>query len=283
MCGRPLVIPTAFDYVRAESADQVLDVLAEHGDDAKVLAGGHSLLPLMKLRLAAPAVLVDAGRCPELAYVRDEGDHLAIGALTRHRDVETSTRVRADAPLLAAAAHEVGDPQVRHRGTLGGALAHGDPASDLPAVMLALDATLVASSRRGVREIKADDFFVGFLETALAPDELLVEIRLPKSTDAGWSFQKFNRRAQDWAIVGVACLHQPDRGGTRIGLVNMESRPVRAVAAERSAAQGSGAADAAARASDGLEPPDDLNGSADFRRHLAQVLVRRALVEAGAG
>jgi len=277
------VIPSAFDYVRTVSADQALDVLAEHGDEAKILAGGHSLLPLMKLRLAAPAVVVDVGRCSDLAYVRDAGTHLAIGALTRHRDVETSELLRADVPLLAAATHEVGDPQVRHRGTIGGSLAHGDPASDLPAVMLALDATFVVRSRRGSREVPADEFFVGFLETALEPDELLEEIRLPKVGGAGWSFQKFNRRAQDWAIVGVACLHDPAGLGTRIGLVNMESRPVRAVGAEAAVAEGSTAAEAAPRASDGLEPPDDLNGSAGYRRHLAEVLVRRSLVEAGLG
>jgi carbon-monoxide dehydrogenase medium subunit len=276
------VIPTAFDYVRAESADHVLEVLAEHGDDAKILAGGHSLLPLMKLRLAAPAVLVDAGRLRDLAYVRDAGDHIAIGALTRHRDVETNELLAREVPLLAAAAHEVGDPQVRHRGTLGGSLAHGDPASDLPAVVLALGATLVARSRRGgAREIAADDFFSGFLETALEPDELLEEIRVPKVPAAGWSFQKFNRRAQDWAIVGVACVRDPGGVGTRVGLVNMDSRPVRAGGVEQAAEQGTGAAEAAARVGEGIDPPDDPNASGDYRRHLAQVLVRRALIESG--
>ncbi len=276
------MIPASFEYVRAESIDHALAQLAEHGDEAKLLAGGHSLLPLMKLRLAAPAVLVDLGRVDALSYVRDDGEQIAVGALTRHRDVETNALLRAEAPLLASAAHEVGDPQVRHRGTIGGSLAHGDPASDLPAVMLAMDATMVVRSADGRREIGADDFFRGFLETALEPDEMLEEIRLPKAAGAGWSFQKFNRRAQDWAIVGVACLHQPDGLGTRIGLVNMDSRPVRATGTEQALASGgSRAGDAAARAGDGLEPSDDLNASADFRRHLATVLVGRALSEAG--
>jgi carbon-monoxide dehydrogenase medium subunit len=275
------VIPAPFDYVRAESVDHALSLLAEHGDEAKLLAGGHSLLPLMKLRLAAPAVLVDVGRVDGLSYVRDEGDQIAIGALTRHRDVETNALLATDAPLLASAAHEVGDPQVRHRGTIGGSLAHGDPASDLPAVMLAMAATLVVRSATGRREIAADDFFRGFLETALEPEELLVEIRVPKTAEVGWSFQKFNRRAQDWAIVGVACVHQPDGLGTRVGLVNMESRPVRAAATENLIASGAGAAAAAAVAADGLDPPEDLNASAGYRRHLAQVLVQRALGEAG--
>jgi carbon-monoxide dehydrogenase medium subunit len=275
------MIPVAFDYVRAETADHALALLREHGDEAKLLAGGHSLLPLMKLRLATPAVLVDVGRLRELSYVRDDGDEIAIGALTRHRDVEHSTVLAEHVPLLAHAASQVGDPQVRHRGTFGGSLAHGDPASDLPAVVLALGATLVIQGAAGTREVAATDFFTGFLETALAEDELLTEIRVPKVTGAGWSFQKFNKRAQDWAIVGVAAVHDPAGIGTGIGLVNMDSRPIRAAGSEAAAAAGASAADAAARAADGTEPPADLNASVDFRRHLAQVLVRRALTEAG--
>jgi len=275
------MIPVAFDYIRAESSDHAIALLAEHGDDAKLLAGGHSLLPLMKLRLATPGVLVDVGRLRELSYVREEGDHIAIGALTRHRDVETSEVLHTHVPLLAHAASHVGDPQVRHRGTLGGSLAHGDPASDLPAVVLALGATLVLTGPAGAREVAADDFFEGFLETALGDAELLTEIRVPKVTGAGWSFQKFNKRAQDWAVVGVAAVHDPDGIGTGIGLVNMDSRPVRASITERAVADGATAVDAAASAADGLEPPADLNASTAFRRHLAQVLVRRALVESG--
>jgi carbon-monoxide dehydrogenase medium subunit len=277
------MIPSAFEYVRADSIDHALSVLALHGDEAKLLAGGHSLLPLMKLRLAAPGVVVDVGRRAELSYVRDQGDHVAVGALTRHHDVEQDTLLRSEVPLLAAAAHEVGDPQVRHRGTIGGSLAHGDPASDLPAVALALGATLVVRSERGRRDIAADDFFRGFLETALEPDEILEEIRVPKVPDAGWSFKKFNRRAQDWAVVGVACVHDPGGIGTGIGLVNMDSTPRRAAAAERAVGAGASVPDAAAVATEGLEPPDDLYASSEYRRHLAEVLVRRALTESGVG
>ena len=270
------MIPASFDYVRADSPDQAVSLLTEHGDDAKLLAGGHSLLPLMKLRLAAPSVLVDIGRLRELSYVRDAGDHVAIGGLTRHRDLETSDLLVSDVPILRHAAGQVGDPQVRHRGTIGGSVAHGDPASDLPAVLLALGATLVATGPSGERSIAVDDFFTGFLETALEPTELLTEIRVPKIPGAGWSFQKLNRRAQDWAIVGVALVRN---GTTGIGLVNMGSTPVRAVAAEAALAGGASIADAAAVADEGTEPSADLNASADFRRHLARVLVRRALEE----
>ena len=215
------MIPAGFDYVRAGSADEAIAALAEHGDDAKLLAGGMSLLPLMKLRLATPSVLVDVGRVRDLSYVRDGGDHVAIGALTRHRDLETSDVLAQHCAVLRAVAAEVGDNQVRHRGTLGGSVAHGDPASDLPAVLLALDATFVARGPGGEREIAAADFFQGFLETALAPDELLTEIRVPKTGAGGCSYQKFNRRAQDWAIVGaVACQR-----ATRVALVNMGTTP----------------------------------------------------------
>ena len=272
------MIPAAFDYVRADSIEQAVALLGEHGDEAKLLAGGHSLLPLMKLRLATPSVLVDVGRLNELAFIRENDDHVSIGALTRHCELERSDLLAAEAPLLRHAAGQVGDPQVRHRGTIGGSVAHGDPASDLPAVLLALRATLVAYGPSGARTIPVDEFFTGFLETALAPDELLTEIRVPKVGGAGWSFQKFNRRAQDWAIVGVACVRN---GSTGVGLVNMGSRPLRADAVERALASGAAAADAAAVADEGTEPTSDLNASSDFRRHLVRVLVRRALEEAG--
>ncbi|MAG51492.1 MAG: xanthine dehydrogenase family protein subunit M [Acidimicrobiales bacterium] len=274
------MIPAAFDYVRAESAGHALELLAEHGDGAKLLAGGHSLIPLMKFRLAAPAVVVDIGRITDLSYVRDEGTHLAIGALTRHCDIETSDMVGSQAGLLAAATSKVGDPQVRHRGTIGGAIAHGDPASDIPAALLALRATMVVDGPDGQREVSSDDFFTGFLETAIGEQELLTEIRVPKVPDAGWSFQKFNRRAQDWAIVGAAVL--VDNGSCGVGLVNMDSRPVRAAGVESAIAGGAGAADAAASAADGLEPPADLNAGVEYRQHLARVLTRRGLEEAGA-
>jgi carbon-monoxide dehydrogenase medium subunit len=273
------MIPAKFDYQRASSAEEAIALLGQYGDDAKLLAGGHSLLPLMKLRLASPSVLVDIGRLQELSYIRDAGDHIAIGALTRHRDIEISELLTAEVPLLARAASFVGDPQVRHRGTIGGSLSHGDPASDLPAVALALGATIVARGPGGERSIAATEFFQGFLETALAPDELLTEIRVPKAAGAGWSFQKFNRRAQDWAIVGVAAIRN---GTTGVALVNMGSTPVRARAVEEALAAGASAAEAAQHASDGLDPPADLNASPEYRRHLATVLVRRALEEAGA-
>jgi carbon-monoxide dehydrogenase medium subunit len=274
------VIPVAFDYARAGSADEALSLLAQHGDDAKLLAGGHSLLPLMKLRLATPAMLIDVGRLSDLSYIRDAGDHVAIGALTRHRDVEISGLLAEQAPLLAHAAGHVGDNQVRHRGTIGGSVAHADPASDLPATLLALGATFVARSSSGERTIAAADFFTGFLESSLAPNELLAEIRVPKMAGAGWGYQKFNRRAQDWAIVGVAAWKGSN--GSGVALVNMGSTPVRATAVEAALASGASAAEAAEHAADGLEPPGDLNASPEYRRHLARVLTKRALEAAGA-
>ena len=270
------MIPAAFDYVRAGSADEAVSLLAQHGDEAKLLAGGHSLLPLMKLRLATPTVLVDVGRLHDLSYIRDGGDHVAIGALTRHRDLETSDLLGTEVPILTHVAGLVGDPQVRHRGTIGGSLAHGDPASDLPAVVLALGGTLVARGPSSERELAATDFFTGFLETALAPDELLTEIRIPKIAGAGWSYQKFHRRAQDWAIVGVAAVRN---GSAAVALVNMGSVPLRATAVEQALAGGASAEDAAAAAADGTEPPSDLNATVEYRQHLARVLVRRALEE----
>jgi carbon-monoxide dehydrogenase medium subunit len=228
----------------------------------------------MKLRLATPAVLVDVGRVAELSYIRDAGSHLAIGALTRHYDLETSELLGQECGVLRAVAAEVGDPQVRHRGTLGGAAAHGDPASDLPAALLALDATFVARGPDGERTIAARDFFRDFLETALAPDELLTEIRVPKVGPDGFGFQKFNRRAQDWAIVGAVAVRN---GATRVALVNMGTTPLRADGVEEALAAGASVADAASRAADGTEPPSDLNADPEFRAHLARVLVRRAL------
>lgn len=271
------MIPAPFDYIEADSAEAAIAAVAEHGDEAKFLAGGHSLIPLMRFRLAAPSVLVDIGRLSELSYVNDGGDHLAIGAMTTHRGVETSELLRAEAPLLAHVASKVGDPQVRHRGTLGGSLAHGDPASDLPAAILAMGGSLVVRGPGGERAIEASEFFTGFLETALAEDELITEIRLPKAGGAGWSFQKFNRRAQDWAIVGVAAQGGPN---ARIAMINMGQTPLRAVAVEAALASGASAADAAQLAADGMSPPEDLNGDAAYRTHLAKVLVGRALDEA---
>lgn len=274
------MIPAKFAYARAGSVEEAVALLAEHGDDAKLLAGGHSLLPLMKLRLATPAVLVDIGNLRDLSYVRDAGDHVAIGGLTRHHDVEHSDVLARHVPLLAEAAGHVGDPQVRHRGTLGGSLAHGDPASDLPAVVLALGGTIVARGPGGERTIAARDFFRGFLETALAPDEIVTEVRVRKTDGAGYAFEKFNRRAQDWAIVGVAVVTGDEPG---VALVNMGSTPVRAAAVEQRLAAGASAEGAAEAAAEGTDPPSDLNASPEFRRHLARVLTRRALARALAG
>ena len=272
------MIPAAFDYHRAETVDHALSLLGEHGDEAKLLAGGHSLLPMMKLRLAVPSVLVDVGRLDDLSFVRDAGDHMAIGALTTHHDLETSDLLEEQCPLVRGVAAVIGDPQVRHCGTIGGSLAHSDPASDLPAAILALGGTMVAHGPDGEREIPAGDFFTGFFESALRPDELLTEIRVPKTPGARWNYQKFNRRAQDWAIVGVAIVHN---GHTGVGLVNMGSTPLRAAAVEAALADGASAADAATHAAEGTEPMDDLNADPDYRRHLARVLTRRALAEVG--
>jgi len=267
------MIPAPFTYRRAGTVEEALDLAADAGDDGKYLAGGHSLLPLMKLRFAVPETLIDIGRLAELCYVRDEGSHIAIGALTRHHDVEHSGLLARELPLLAHAAGCVGDPQIRHRGTIGGSLAHGDPASDLPAVILALDATLVARGPSGSREIGANDFFVGLFETALQPGELLTEIRIPKPLAPGWSFQKFTKRAIDWAIVGVAAQ------GDRVALVNMSATPMRAAGVEQALAGGASLDEAAAHAAEGTSPVSDINAGAAYREHLARVLVGRALAE----
>jgi carbon-monoxide dehydrogenase medium subunit len=274
------MIPAAFDYVRAGSAEEAISLLGEHGDEAKFLAGGHSLLPLMKLRLAQPSVLIDIGRLTDLSYIREDGDQIAIGALTRHHDVENSDLLAQHVPLLKHAASHVGDPQVRHRGTIGGSIAHADPASDLPATTLALGATYVAQGPNGRRDIAAADFYEGFLTSTLAPDEMLVEIKVPKMGDATWGFQKFNRRAQDWAIVGVAAWRRASANGSAdagVGLVNMGSTPVFATSVVNALASGASIADAAEHAADDAEPQADLNASVEYRVHLSKVLTRRAL------
>jgi len=274
------MIPAAFDYVRASSAEEAIALIGEHGEDAKFLAGGHSLLPLMKLRLAQPSVLVDIGRLTDLSYIREDGDVIAIGALTRHMDVQNSDVLKQHVPLLARAAGTVGDPQVRHRGTLGGTIAHADPASDLPAVTLALGATYVAQGPGGKREIASADFYEGFLTSALAPDEMLTEIRIPKMQGAGWGFEKFTRRAQDWATVGVAAWRR--NGDAGIALVNMGSTPILATSVASALAGGASVADAAEQAAAEAEPQSDLNASVEYRTHLAKVLTRRALEAASA-
>jgi carbon-monoxide dehydrogenase medium subunit len=280
------MIPAQFDYVRAGSIDEAVAALAQHGDEAKVLAGGQSLIPLLRLRLAYPEVVVDVGRVAEMRGVRDDGDHIVIGAMTTHYDVIRNDLVNAHCGLVVQATKTVADPAVRHRGTFGGALSHADPAGDLPAVVLALDAEFVVAGSGGRRTVAASDFFVDYLQTALAPDEVLVEVRLPKLGD-GWGFhyEKFQRVVQAWAIVGVAAAVHRSNGSiteARIGLTNMGSTPLRATATEQALAGAdlSAIADAAGHAADGTTPSSDLNAAADYRQHLARVLTRRAVAAA---
>jgi carbon-monoxide dehydrogenase medium subunit len=270
------MIPGPFEYVRATSVADAVAALAEHGEDAKLLAGGHSLLPLMKLRLAMPTVLVDIARIPEQSYVRVEGDEVAIGAATRHVELERSDVARAEVPLLPHVASLVGDPQVRHRGTLGGTTAHCDPASDLPTALLALGATVVAEGPEGRRSIPLTDFLLGFFETALEPGELVVELRVPRTGDAGWGYEKFARRANDWPIVAAAAVQG------RVALANMAGTVVRATATEDALARGASIAEAAALADEGTSPVADMHADEEYRRHLARLLARRALETAAA-
>jgi carbon-monoxide dehydrogenase medium subunit len=275
------VIPAQFEYEVAESVEHAGELLGKYGGDAKLLAGGQSLLPLMKLRFASPTALIDIGRLEELSYVREDGDRIAVGALTRYADLEHDETLQRLCPLLAAACGEVGDPQVRHLGTIGGACAHGDPASDVPTALVALDAELVVS---GGRTVAARDFFQGVFTTALEPNQVLTEIRVPKTTSAT-SYLKFHPRAQDWAIVGVAAVVERSNGNVdsaRIALTNMGPTPVRATAVEEALVGGADAATAAQSATEGTEPIDDPFATAEYRRHLAPILVRRAIEEARA-
>jgi aerobic carbon-monoxide dehydrogenase medium subunit len=274
------MIPAPFDYELAESVDHAVALLGER-EDAKLLAGGHSLLPLLRLRFTRPALLVDIGRLEELSYVRDTGDRIAIGALTRHHDVHADPLLQEHCPLLSRAAGLVGDPQVRHRGTIGGSAAHGDPAGDMCGVLLALDAELSIQGPEGERSIGAADFFRGVFETAVGPQDVLTEIRVPKLTDAhGWSYLKFRRRSQDWATVGVAAVVKQNGSveEAAVALISMGATPLRARGVEEALLAGD--PDPAARADEGADPPSDTNGSAEYRRHLSRVLVRRALEEA---
>ncbi len=270
------MIPAAFEYARAESVDHAIELLSGT-EDTKILAGGHSLLPLMRFRLARPALLVDIGRVKDLSYVREDGDHVAIGALTRHHDVANSEALQTLCPIVAHTASEIGDPQVRHMGTIGGSVAHADPASDMPTVLVALGADLMIRGAGGAtRTVNARDFFRGLFTSDLAPNEVLTEIRVPKST-GGWSYIKFHRRAQDWALVGVAAVMN---GSASVALTNMGETPLRAAGVEEALAGGADPAAAAARADEGTAPPGDAFGSAEYRRELSKVLVRRALEEA---
>jgi carbon-monoxide dehydrogenase medium subunit len=269
------MIPAALTYRRASSVDDALGILAEHDEDAKLIAGGQSLLPLMKLRFADPDVLVDITPISELSYVRTEGDELAIGAMTRYKDLNLDRTLREHSPLLAHITGWIGDPQIRHRGTIGGSIAHADPAGDLPAAILASDATLVTRSPSGGRRIPAAGFFLGPFTTALADDEVLTEIRLPSQAGLGWGFEKFTRRATDWAIVGVTCV------GGAVALVNMGPTAMRATATEQALAGGADVDHAAAHAAEGAEPGDEPHASPEYRHHLARVLTARALRQAG--
>jgi len=272
------MIPAPFEYTRAESVDDAIQALS--GDpEAKILAGGHSLLPLMRVRLARPSTLVDISRIQDLMYVREDGDAVAIGAGTRHHDVANDPALRELCPIVPFAAAQIGDPQVRHVGTIGGSVAHADPASDMPSVLVALDAEMVVRGPGGVRNVPATQFFKGLFEPDLAHDEVLAEIRVPKTQDRGWSYVKFHRRAQDWALVGVAMLAQ-NGSGPSISLTNMADRPLRAAGVEEALAGGSDPAAAAERAAEGSSPPTDAFGSSEYRQELAKVLVRRAIEEA---
>lgn len=280
------MIPAPFEYARATSVADALARLAEGGDEARVIAGGHSLLPLMRLRLARPTLLVDIGRLDDLRYIEADGDDLVIGALTTHHELADSHELSEACPLLARTAAGIGDPQVRHRGTLGGSIAHADPASDLPAALLALDASIVAEGADGSRDISAAEFFVAPFTSALGPGELVTAVRVPRVDGARGAYVKFHRRAQDWAIVGVAALVEPDGGAVgraSIALTNMGGTPIRAVAVEEAlaGAEGDGAiAAAAARVRELDEPPSDEQASGEFRWHLAEVLIRRAVAAA---
>ena len=277
------MIPAAFDYEAPQTLEAALKLLAAN-DDAKPLVGGHSLLPAMKLRLASPAVLVDLGRIPGLSYIREAGGKLAIGAMTTHTEVAESELLARSSPLLAQTAAHIGDVQVRNRGTLGGSLAHADPAADYPAAILALDAELVARSAAGERVIAARDFFTGLFSTALAPGEILTEVRVPKTNGAGTAYVKFHHPASGFAVVGVAAVVRKKGAGIEsaaVGITGVGPNAYRATAVEQ-ALRKSPPAEAAAHAADGVEPLSDSFASAEYRRHLAAVYVRRAL-EAASG
>src|ERR671933_2274209 len=278
--------PAPFDYEVAESVDHAIELLGQYGEDARPLAGGHSLIPLMRLRLAAPTALIDLGKLDNLRYIREDSDHLAIGALTRHREIHFNELVNEHCGILGYTAGLLGDPSVQHRGTIGGTLAHGDPAGDMPSVMCALEGELVVQGPDGERTVPALEFFKDYLFTDLEPQEVVTEVRVPKlGSNTGWSYKKFSRRSQDWAIVGVATVVEKDNGSissARIGLTSMGSTPIRASSTEEalSGASADGVAEAAESADEGTSPGSDDAASAEFRRHLARVWTRRAVEEA---
>ena len=280
------MIAAEFDYVVAESVDDAIMLLGEGGADAKVLAGGHSLLPLMKLRFASPSLLVDLRTISDLRGVQTGDDSFRIGAMTRHADLQA----RPDMGLISVAARQIADQQVRNRGTIGGSLANGDAAADLPAVLLALGGSVVVRGSGGEREIDAGDLFVGYMTTSIEPGEIITEVRIPALAGYGYGYEKFNRRAEDWAMVGVCALVKSSDGvceDVRIGLTHMGSTPLRASAAE-DALRGQPLdaehiAAAAEHAAEGTEPTGDLNATPDYKRHLARVLCGRALTTAATG
>ncbi|HZD97785.1 MAG TPA: xanthine dehydrogenase family protein subunit M [Micromonosporaceae bacterium] len=281
------MIPSKFDYAKASGVDEAVRLLGEGGEDAKVLAGGQSLIPLLRLRLAAPTLVVDIGGIDEMRGVRDDGDAIVIGAATTHAEVLADPLVNEFASLVAKATGTVADRQVRHRGTFGGGLAHADPAGDLPAVAIASDAVFDIAGSGGRRQVAAADFFVDYLTTALGPDDVLVAVRLPKRPGWGTHYEKFNRMAQTWAMVGVAVAVRRENGSIAeagIGLTNMASVPVRAVGVEAAlvgaSATESAIAAAAAHAAEGTSPTTDVSASADYRTHMVSVLTRRAVVAA---
>jgi carbon-monoxide dehydrogenase medium subunit len=273
------MIPAPFEYQRVEFVDHAIQVLSDD-PEAKILAGGHSLLPLMRVRLARPSKLVDITRIEDLKYVREEDDHVAIGALTRHHDVANSEALKELCPIVAHTAAGIGDPQVRHVGTIGGSVAHADPASDMPSVLVALDAEMIVRGPDGAsRTVAATDFFKGLFEPDLAHNEILTEIRVPKTAGRGWSYVKFHRRSQDWALVGVAAL-SANGGPPAVALTNMADRPIRAAGVEEALAGGADPAAAGERAAEGTSPPTDAFASAGYRQEVVKVLVRRAIEEA---
>jgi carbon-monoxide dehydrogenase medium subunit len=278
------VIPSEFDYEAPESLEEAIRMLHENGEDAKLLAGGHSLLPLMKLRLAAPTLLIDLRRIPGLHGIQRENGSWRLGPMTRHADLQDTEELG----VVARAASLIADQQVRNRGTIGGSLAHGDSASDLPTVLLVTEGEVTARGTGGQRTIAAADLFQDFLTTSLAHDEVITEVRLPALDGYGFGYEKFSRRAEDWAMVGVCALVSRAPDGTcddvRIGLTHMASTPLRATAAEDALRGGqlddASIAAAAERADEGTDPPGDLNATPEYKRHLARVLTRRALEEA---
>ena len=265
------MIPAPFEYARAGSVEEAIELLGR--EDAKVLAGGHSLLPVLKLRFARPSLLVDVGRLDDLRYVREDGDRIAIGALSRHAELALDPVLAQGCGLLARTAGNVGDPQVRHRGTIGGSVVHSDPASDLGTILLTIDADFVARGPDGERTIPAADFFTGPFETALGPQELLTEIRVPKVE--GGRYLKHVRRQQDWATVAAAAARL--NGDVHVGLAAMGATPLRARAVEQAIAGGASPAEAAEHAAEGADPPSDVSASSEYRAHLARVLTRQAL------